>query len=109
MATAVAMLHPCCSCCRVGSLLWFLAGSNFTSANLTPCTVSLNFCCSLPPAGSDISELTVLTNGPGAPEQPQQPLAPPAQQAQVQAPAVSSAPPAPQVSLGLHSDAFEGG
>eukprot|EP00891_Asterochloris_glomerata_P008271 jgi/Astpho2/8271/Aster-01354 len=32
--------------------------------------------------GSDISELTVLTNGPGAPEQPLQPPALQAQQAQ---------------------------
>ena len=51
----------------------------------------------------------MLTNGPGAPEHPQQPHAPQVQQAQVQAPPVSSAPPAPQVSWGLHSHAFQGG
>lgn len=73
-------------------------GRDITSAGLTPVTIRMITCCCLLPAGSDISELTVLTNGPGAPEQPQQPPALQAQQAQVQPPAVSSAPPAPQVS-----------
>lgn len=73
-------------------------GRDITSAGLTPVTIRMNTCCCLLPAGSDISELTVLTNGPGAPEQPLQPPALQAQQAQVQPPAVSSAPPAPQVS-----------